>query len=156
MAQCGIHIFVGKDAQQHANVSEERGDDNTLDDDQLEDVPRSRTDGFADAKLVGTLLHSDEHDVRYAHDTREQRKQTDHPKEGVDNGDGLFHLHALCIAVPDPDTTLIIRMGLMIGVQTTTVGLFKVLVGLLCRQTVEGKLDVSQIIGIGTIDALNG
>ena len=74
----------------------------------------------------------------------------------MDDGDGLFHLHTLRIAVPDPYTAFVLRMSLVVGIQTATVGIFEVLVLLLCRQAVEGKLDMSQIIRIGTIDALDG
>ena len=69
MAQRSIHIFVGKDAQHHPDVSEERGDDDTLYDNQFEDVPRLCADGLTDAELMGTLLHCDEHDVADTHDT---------------------------------------------------------------------------------------
>ena len=58
-----IHVFIGGHTQYHANITKEGGDNHTLDNDQLQDVPRLGTNGFADAKLMCTFLDGDEHDV---------------------------------------------------------------------------------------------
>ena len=47
-------------------------------------------------------------------------------------------------------------MRLVVGIKTLTIGLLEVLVGLLRRQSVEGKLDAPCIVGSGTVDALDG
>ena len=70
MTQGGIHILVGKDTQQHADITKESGDDHTLYDDEFQNAPGLRTDGLTDTELMSTFLHSDKHDVRYAYDTR--------------------------------------------------------------------------------------
>ena len=140
MTQRSIHILIGEDAQQHSHVAKESGDNHTLYDDQFQDTPGFRTDGLADTELVGAFLHGNEHDVRHAHNTTQQRKQTYHPKERVDDSDTLFHLHTLRITVPDPNTTLVFRMRLMIAVQTSAVIFLESLIGFFCGQSVKGKL----------------
>ena len=70
MTNRGVHILIGCYAQHHTDIAEERRDNHTLDDNQLQDVPGPCTDGLTDTKLVGTLLHGDEHDVRHAHNAR--------------------------------------------------------------------------------------
>ena len=105
---------------------------------------------------MGALLDGDEHDVRYAHDTREQGKQTHYPKSGADDTDTLLHLQVLRETVPEPYCILVFRVCLMLGIQAATVAVFETLVSLLCRQSVEGELDASSVIGLGTIDALDG
>ena len=74
----------------------------------------------------------------------------------MDDVNALFHLQALCIAVPYPDTALVLRVGLVVGVEPSAVLVFKVGVLFPCLEAVEGELNVSQIIGIGTINALDG
>ena len=46
----GVHVFIGGDAEHHADVSEERGDADALHDDKTQDWPRLGADGFADAE----------------------------------------------------------------------------------------------------------
>ena len=46
-------------------------------------------------------------------------------------------------------------MGLMVGIQLATIGLFERLVGFLCGQSMESKLNVSKVWRIGSKDALN-
>ena len=69
MSDGGIHVLVGTNAKYHTYIAKERGDDDTLDDNQLQDAPGLGTDGFTDTEFVGALLDGDEHDVRHAHDT---------------------------------------------------------------------------------------
>ena len=103
-----------------------------------------------------TLLDGDKQDVGYADNAAEQCEQTNHPKESVDDVDALLHLHVLCVAVPDPDTSLVIGMGLVVGVEPAAVLFLKVCVLLLCLETVESELDVADVAAIGAINALNG
>ena len=105
---------------------------------------------------MGALFHCDKHDVRYAHNTAEQRKQAHHPEERTDDVDTLLHLQVLREAVPYPQGLFILWMRLMLGIQSMAVFLLKVLVGIACRQTVEGKLYTSGIVSIGTIYRLDG
>ena len=156
MSQRGIHILVGHHAQHHTNIPEEGGNDDTLDDNEPQNVPRSGAYGLTDAKFVGTLLDGDEHDIRHAHDTAEQSKQAYHPEEGTDDIDTLFHLQVLRETVPYPYSLLVLRMCLMLSIQTATIVFLKVIVSLLRCQPVESKLDASGIVGIGTINRLDG
>ena len=71
MTQCGVHILIGEDAQQHTHVTEEGGDDHTLYDDEFQDAPRFGTDGLTDSELMRTFFDGDEHNVADAHDTRQ-------------------------------------------------------------------------------------
>ena len=59
MTDGSIHVLISRNTQHHTNVAEERSDNHTLDDNQLQDAPRLGADGFADAKLVGTFLDGD-------------------------------------------------------------------------------------------------
>ena len=156
MPQGGIHILIGEDPQQHADIAEYRGDDDTLDDDQPEDAPRLGPDGLADAELMGALLDSDEHDVRHAHDAGEQGEQTYYPEGRADDADTRLHLQVLREPVPQPHSTLVLRMGLVVGVQPLPVFLLESLIGLLGGQSVEGELYTPGVVGIGTEDALDG
>ena len=79
MADGCIHDFVCCHAADHSDVAEERGDDDALGDDELQYRPRFGSDGFSYAKLSGSLLHGDEHDVAYAHDSAQQSEQTYNP-----------------------------------------------------------------------------
>ena len=74
-----IHDFVCRHATYHSDVAEERGDDDALGNDELQYRPRLGADGFSYAKLSGSLLHGDEHDVAYAHDSAQQGEQTYYP-----------------------------------------------------------------------------
>ena len=67
MSDCHIHVFIRHNAQYHARISKECGDDNTLDDDEFQYRPRSCSYGFANSELSCSLLNRDEHDVRNAH-----------------------------------------------------------------------------------------
>ena len=63
-----IHLEVRANTQKHADITEEGGDEHTFDDDQAQDGIGRGTDSLADAKLAGSFLHGDEHDVRHTHD----------------------------------------------------------------------------------------
>ena len=155
MANRGIHILIGSNTQYHTYITKERGNNHTLDDNQFEDAPRLGTNGLADAKLVRTLLNGNQHDIAHAYDTTEQGKQTYDPERRVNDGNTLLHLHARCIAVPYPESALIFRMHLMVGIQAATKVFLEVLALVLGIEAMKGQLDVTRLVGIGTIDALD-
>ena len=72
----------------------------------------------------------------------------------MDDSDTLFHLHALGKSIPDPDASLVFGMRLVVGIQTTTIGLLEILVGFFCGQSVKRELQMTQVVGVGTIDIL--
>ena len=156
MAQGGIHILVGCYTQYHTDISKESRDNHTLYDDEPKDAPRFGADGLADAELMRTLLDGDEHDVRHAHDTAQQGEESHYPEEGADDADALFHLQVLRKAVPYPQGLFVFRMRLMLSIQSATVVLFKLFVGLFGVQPVKGEFNTSRIIGIRTVDGLDG
>ena len=156
MAYRRIHVLISSYTQYHTDIAEERRDDDTLDDDQLQDAPGLGANGLTDTKLMGTLLHGDEHDVRNAHNAREQCEEADDPECRTNDGDTLFHLQTHRIAIENPEGTLVFRMYLMVGIQATTIFLFEIFVGLLCRQSVKGILQASYLVGIGSVDAFDG
>ena len=105
---------------------------------------------------MGALLDGDQHDITHTHDTTEQREEPNHPEGCADDTYTRLHLQVVGIAVPQPDGTLILWMRLVVGIDALTIALLKIFVGLLRRQTVEGKLDAPCIIRVRTIDALDG
>ena len=68
----------------------------------------------------------------------------------------MLHLHVVGIAVPQPDAVLILRMRLMVGIDSTAIVFLEVVVGLFGGQPVKGKLNVSSLIGISSEDTLDG
>ena len=72
-------LLIGQHAAEHADVAEDGRGDDALGDDELQDVVRFGSDGLPHPELACALLHGDEHDVRYAHDTAEQGEQSHHP-----------------------------------------------------------------------------
>ena len=86
---------------------------------------RSCADGFSYAKLSGSLLHGDEHDVAHAHDACEQRSQTDDPDEEVDAAEDEHHVLVTFHAVVDPDGAFVVGREGVFGGQTIAEPLFE-------------------------------
>ena len=156
MADGGIHILIRHHAKHHADIAEECSDDNTLDDDQPQYAPWLSADGLANTKLMGALLDGDEHDVRDTYDTTQQGEQTHYPESSANDGNALLHLQTLRIAVPQPDSTLVLRMYLMVGIDTTAIVGLEVFVRFLRFQSMESKLDIAGIVSISPENALDG
>ena len=104
---------------------------------------------------MGALLNGDEHDITYAHDTREQCEESDDPKESMDDIYSFLHLLALSIVIPYPDAAIILRVNLVHTIQSATIVLLKGLVGILRGQSLERELDAAQTGRIGTIDTFD-
>ena len=155
MADSCIHDFVCRHATYHSDVAEERGDDDALGNDELQYRPRLGADGFSYAKLSGSLLHGDEHDVAYAHDSAQQGEQTHNPEGRLHDGDSLVHLDIVHVSVPEPDGTVVIRGSLVVVVDAGTIVLLKLLVIFLGLQVLDGELQTSRIIALG-VDGLYG
>ena len=149
MADGCIHDFVCRHTADHSNVAEERGDDDALGNDELQYRPRLGADGFSYTKLSGSLLHGDEHDVAYAHDSAQQGEQTYYPECRLHDGDSLVHLDVVHVSVPEPDGSFVIRCCLMVVVDAGTIVLLKLLVIFLGLQVLDGKLQTSRIIALG-------
>ena len=79
MTQSGIHILIGSNAENHTNIAKDSGDDDTLDDNQLQDAPGFGADSFADTKFMGALFHRYQHDIRDTHDATQQREESYNP-----------------------------------------------------------------------------
>ena len=156
MPQRGVHPLVDADAEQHAYVAEEGGDDDALDDDEAQYAPRTCADGLAYAELVGSLAHGDEHDVAYAHYAAEQGEEPHNPQCGAYDAYAGLHLQVLREAVPQPHGALVVGVGLVCAVQPLPVVGLELLVGLLRGQAVEGELYASGVVGAGAVDALDG
>ena len=156
MTYRGIHILIGSNAENHADITKDGSDDNALDDNQLQDAPRFSTYSFTNAELMGTLFDGNQHDVRDAHDAREQREKTHNPQGLADDADTFLHLHILCITVPQIDSTLVIRMSLMGSIDTLTVFLLKSFILCFSLKTVESKLYASCVIRLSTINTFDG
>ena len=131
MTKSGIHIFIGEYTHKHAHIAKEGGDDNTLNNDEFQYAPWLGANGFTDSELMGTLFNCDKHNVADTYDTTKQSKQSHNPECGMDDGNTLFHLHILSIAIPYPDGTFVFRMNLMVGIQSTAISILKRLVSLL-------------------------
>ena len=155
MPQRCVHILISKHTTQHANIAKQGGDNNTLDNNQSQNAPRLCTNSLTDSKLVGALLNGDEHDITYAHDTREQCEESDDPKESMDDIYSFLHLLALSIVIPYPDAAIILRVNLVHTIQSATIVLLKGLVGILRGQSLERKLDAAQTRCIGAINTLD-
>ena len=156
MTYRSIHILIGCHTQYHPDVAKERGDDDTLHDDEFQDAPRLGTNRLADAELMGALLDGDEHDVRDAHDTTQQGEQAHNPQGCADDADTRLHLQVIGVTVPEPHAPLVLGVCLMVGIDFAPIAFLKVLVSLLGSQSVEGELDRTCIIRVGTEDALDG
>ena len=155
MADGCVHDLVCCHTADHSDVAEERGDDDALGDDELQYRPRFGTDGFSYAKLSGSLLYGDEHDVAYAHDAAQQSEQTYYPEGSLHDGDSLVHLDIVHVSVPEPDGAIVIRCSLVVVVDAGTIVLLKLLVIFLGLQILDGELQTSCIIALG-VDGLDG
>ena len=125
MSHRSIHIFISGDAQDHTYIAKEGGNDHALNDNQFQNVPRFSTNGLTNTELVSSLFHRDKHDVRYAHDTREQCQKSNHPKRRMDNFYRQIHLKTLSVVITNPNSTFIFWMNMVILIQTLAIGLLK-------------------------------
>ena len=145
MSQRHIHVLIGYYAKNHPHISKESRDDYTLNDDEFQYRPRLSSYGFADSKLMSSLLNCNEHDVRNTHYATQQRKDADYPKGSSYDVHSRIHLHILCKPVPKPYRMFVIRSRFMIQIQACTIGLFKVFVVFFGFQTMKSKM---QFIGL--------
>ena len=132
-----VHILVGCDAEQHADVSEEGGDDDALNDDESQDAGRLCSDGLADSEFASALFHGDKHDVGYADNATEEGEDTDDPQGCAYDAHSGVHLQVLCEAVPYPDGLFIVGSRPVVGVDVGAVSVFEFIVVFLAVESVE-------------------
>ena len=104
---------------------------------------------------MGSFAHGDEHDVAYAHNAAQQRKDTYHPDGRAQDAHGALGTQVVGKAVPYPDSTVIGRVETVVDADGAAVFLLKGLVALDGGEVLGGKDDVVQLVAL-VVDGLQG
>ena len=104
-----VDDFHDRHPEDESDVAEEGGYHHRFDEDEPDDGGGPGTERLADTELEGAFPDRDEHDVADAHDTGQQRSETDNPDEHVEPAEYSVHPFELVEVIVEIDGVLVGR-----------------------------------------------